>query len=133
MKYSADEVAEAKTRLLAILKPGDTVYTVLNHVSRSGARREITLWAIHDNEPLYLSGNACKVLGLSRGKRDGCMVDGGGMDMGFHLVYELSARLFREYCNGAPKGKRPAHVPHTNNGPACTYGDGGYALKQRWM
>lgn len=34
------------------------------------------------------------VLGWARGKRDGIRVSGCGMDMGFHLVYNLSLVLY---------------------------------------
>jgi hypothetical protein len=36
------EQAEAKAALLKILKPGDTVNTILRHVSRSGMMRHIS-------------------------------------------------------------------------------------------
>lgn len=34
---------EARKRLKEVLKPGDTVYTILRHVSRSGMTRHISL------------------------------------------------------------------------------------------
>lgn len=101
-KSQSNEYAEA---LRGQLKPGDIIYTILNHVSRSGMQREITLVHIVDNEPQYLSYQAAKVLDWPLGKESSIKVRGAGMDMGFHTVYSLSQALF---------------------------GDG-YALKQRWL
>lgn len=91
------------------LKPGDTIYTVVEHVSRSGMMRHIRLITLHvdshhNAEPWYLSYQAAKALDWPLGG-EGIKVVGSGMDMGFHTVYELSRALF----------------------------DDGYALKQRWL
>lgn len=100
MRVNKSDRDEALARLRAWLKPGDTVYTVLRNVSRSGMQREISMYAMLRDDatgevrPQWLDGSARHVLGLRVGKRDGLIVGGCGMDMGFHLVYELSARLF---------------------------------------
>ena len=102
---------EAKERLLDILKPGDTVFTILDNVSRSGMQRTIRLVLIKtddDGKPFTLHPNylASQLLGYRQAKRsDGLVVGGCGMDMGFHLVYSMSMALF---------------------------GDG-YALKHEWL
>ena len=83
----------AKESLLNILKPDDTVYTVLRHVSRSGMQRRIDLYTFRDNKPVYLSGYYAIMNGETP-PRDGYKVGGCGMDMGFHLVYGLSSSLF---------------------------------------
>lgn len=83
----------AKQSLLNILKKGDTVFTVLRHVSRSGMQRRIDLYTFQDSKKIYLTG----YYALMRGEetpRDGYKVGGCGMDMGFHLVHGLSYRLF---------------------------------------
>ena len=85
---------EQADKLRAILHQGDTVYTVLRHVSRSGMYRAIDLYTIRDNQPVWLSGYAAYLLEGFDKKRDACKASGCGMDMGFHLVYNLSARLF---------------------------------------
>ncbi len=106
------EKREAIERLKEWLKPGDTLITVLRHVSSSGMSRRIDLYKL-GCEPdgriskAYLSYNAAQALGWkkpSHGK-EGITIGGAGMDMGFHLVYELSSLLFRD----------------------------GYALKQEWL
>jgi hypothetical protein len=100
---------EARARLLEMLHPGDTVHTVLRHVSRSGMSRSISA-IIYDEE-----GNNYNIDYLVSRLLD-CPYDGknGGvkrgecsMDMGFDLVYNLSSRLWPD--------------------------DGGYALKQMWL
>lgn len=92
------EQQEAKANLLRYLQPGDTVYCILRHVSRSGMLRRIDLYTFKDNWPVFLSGYACNLMGWSRGKSysdpEGIRISGAGMDMGFHLVYELSGALF---------------------------------------
>lgn len=109
-----ERVAHAEAMLGKILKPGDTVYTVLRHVSTSGMQRRIDCYAIgEDRRPVYLSGYM-EAIGLGkRGKKDqGLVVKGCGMDMGFHLVNNLSMHL---YCNNG----------YTH--------DGAYALKHEWI
>jgi hypothetical protein len=83
----------AKESLLRILKEGDTVYTVLRHVSASGMSRRIDLYTFQDNKPVYLSGYYAMMQG-EEPPQNGYRVGGCGMDMGFHLVYTLSSLLY---------------------------------------
>ena len=168
-KVSKSEREEALARLHDWIKPGDTVYTILRHRSRSGMSREIGVVLLM--EPLLVDpqhgGRApvdihpnhavATVLGERLGKRDGVVVGGGGMDMGFHLVYSLSSTLYPdgfgcigERCtsNDHSNGDR-SYIPHacSLNGPhtdtikhgedsrhTCHWHrDGGYALRQRWL
>lgn len=94
MKHTAQR-DEAIQELRSLLQPGDTVYTVLRHVSRSGMSRNIDLYVFRDNEPLYLSWWAAKALGwtINQGKNEGIKVSGCGMDMGWHLVDTLARTL----------------------------------------
>ena len=101
-------------KLREILKPGDVLYTTVKHVSRSGMSRVINIHIIRDNKPEWLSYWIAKALDYKFSERyEAVIVNGCGMDMGFHLVYNLSSILF-------PDGFG------INN-------DGGYALKQEWM
>ena len=110
---------EAINRLRALLPPGATVYCVLRHVSRSGMSRRIDFYTEGGpNGPTWLSGLIATACRMRRNDREGSIVVGGcGMDMGFHLVYELGARLW------------PAGVPCTGK----IHRDGGYALRQAWL
>jgi hypothetical protein len=90
---------KAKESLLNILKEGDTVYTILRHVSASGMSRRIDLYTFKDNKPVYLSGYYAMMQG-EEPPRDGYKVGGCGMDMGFHLVYTLSSLLYKKDRGG---------------------------------
>lgn len=89
------EAEEARERLLEWIKPGDTVYCVLRHVSQSGMSRVIAPIVFRDNEPLFIGWNVARLLDFRfDSKKEGVKVGGAGMDMGFHLVYSLSSSLF---------------------------------------
>lgn len=141
-KQGRIERDEAIAQLKAIIKPGDTVYTILDHVSSSGMSRAIRVVVprvvakdsplssacVAENfrgdflHPNYSVGTA---LGLKHWKRNGhkqdaLVIGGCGMDMGFQLVYELSQTLYGGTADGTGgyqclgKGKCPSnyHVNH---------------------
>lgn len=154
-KQAQRERDEAITRLREWLKPGDTVYTIVQSVSRSGMSREIRviLPKCEDGSVRMLHPNhaVATAIGAKLGKRDGIKIGGCGMDMGFWLVYELGRALFPDgfgvegaYPNGS-KG-RPASPEMASeavrigakfrgrNGDTSGWdNDGGYALKQEWL
>ena len=135
-KKKEQERAEAIAKLREWIKPGDTVYTVLEHVSRSGMQREIRVvlmrqdpdYGIVDLHPNHAVASALR---MRQGKRDGLIVSGCGMDMGFHLVYELSHVLYPDGFDCIGKGC-PSN-DHSNREERHHHPDGGYALKQRWI
>lgn len=132
---------EARATLREFLKPGQTVYTTLKHVSRSGMQREIGVHSIEDGEVRWLSGLVARACGNRLGKRDGVIMGGCGMDMGFAIVYELSSALFREgfNCIGKSNGHASGWCPsndHSNgdrNYEPHHHQSGGYALRHRWI
>ena len=63
-----------------------------------------------DNKPVYLSGLYAQ-LREETPPKDGLVVKGCGMDMGFHVVYTLSSLLFRDTAKG----------------------DAGYCLNHAWL
>lgn len=94
------EQQEAIDHLRKILKPGDTVYAILNNVSRSGMSRRISL-AIGDGKLITnITWHAARALGEPIKNRAGYVQDSGiaisgcGMDMGFELVYQLGRVMF---------------------------------------
>lgn len=104
------EQSEAIERLREWIKPGDTVYTILRHVSSSGMSRVIQLvsFEVRDGKPspLFIGYNVAKALDYRwDNHKEGIKIGGTGMDMGFALVYELSRALF----------------------------DDGYAINHRWL
>lgn len=142
-KAEQEAKKEAAIRQLReMLKPGDTVKTILRHVSRSGMSRSISV-VVNGEDVTYL---AARAMGEKYPDRyDGITVGGCGMDMGFHLVYNLSRTLFPVYdCTGSrydtPEGAKgcPSN-DHVNSGPkrddyrVGTAHSDGYALHQRWM
>ena len=111
MRHSKQSQADAIAELKKTVHEGDTLYTVLRHVSRSGMMRHIDVFQVV-NDPQYgitfywLSRLTAKALTWGMDSREEYVrVDGCGMDMGFHLVYSLGYALF---------------------------GDG-YKLKQKWI
>ena len=155
-KQATTERDEAITRLREWIKPGDTVYTLLEHVSRSGTQREIRVLLARtaaDGRIYFIHPNHAtgKALGYRQGKRDGLIVGGCGMDMGFHLVYNLGRVLFPDgfgvegtYPNGST-GRPASRVSAARaveigtkfqgrNGDTSGWdNDGGYALRHEWL
>src|SRR3990172_2873899 len=93
-KAERQAMQDATEKLREWIKPGDTVYTILRHVSRSGMQREIGIVLLKDGTDLHPNYLVAKALGERVGKFDSVIVGGCGMDMGFHLVYNLSRALF---------------------------------------
>lgn len=115
---------EAIKNLKKLLKPYNKVYTILRHVSSTGMSRRISLVVVKKNEPLLLDYWVEEALEIKHGAWDGIKVGGTGMDMGFHLVYQLSSVLF-------PKGFRESN-PYSPTGQEWR-DDGGYALGHSWL
>lgn len=122
MKVSKTEYEESKKMLLESLKPGDTIYTQVTHVSRSGMSRRIKLHTIKDNAPYFLTYHAARVLGWPSNDA-GIRADGCGMDMCFHTVYTLGRHLF-------PNGFAVNGIGR-NGDKSGWDNDGGYALTYR--
>lgn len=114
---------QCAAKLREMLKPGQTVYTILRHVSSSGMSRRISL-AIVDSEGKLRNIDfwAANAMDDKIHKDGGIVISGCGMDMGFALVYNLGRTL---WPNGTPEpyGRR-------NGEPDSA---GGYALKHSWI
>lgn len=140
----ATRLDNARKVLEGILKPGDTVFTSVTHVARSGMSRSIRAFVMINNEPVdisYYTGVVCDF--KMDEKNGGCKIDGCGMDMGFALVYDLSRVMFRdnfecignsdEYAKRCPSNDHVNSGPERNNYAPHKHSDSGYALRQRWM
>lgn len=115
-KAQIAERDEAIAKLREWLRPGDKVYCIVRHVSRSGMQRRIDLYKSTDEGMMFLTGYAAKALGWRwDNRKGGIVVDGCGMDMCFHTVYNLSAILFPRIPGVQESAHNAAH--------------GGYALK----
>jgi len=89
------EKQQAMEFLKKVVREGSTIYTVLRHVSQNGLTRSISVYAIVDNEVVYLDWYVATVLNLKQDiKHDGIKISGVGSDLGFEIVYNLSYFLF---------------------------------------
>ena len=114
-----------RTQLLDLIVPNTTVYTVLRHTSASGMSRRISLFVIEGGSIRSIRTIdvlAADLLGYKLGDKQGIPVNGCGMDMGFHLVYNLGAALWPD---GTPE-------PHSRRNGAAN-SSGGYALRHEWL
>lgn len=126
-KKQAEDIEYAKQRINELLKPGDTIYTILRHCSKSGMTRHIDMYVVKDGENVYLSGYAATVMRDRIAKNGGIVVSGCGMDMGFSLVYNLGRYMY-------PKGFKLAKNQYGRNGDKSKHEtDGGYAFKHSWL
>lgn len=118
----------AITRLQEILPPGSTVYCIVTSVARSGMSRRMNFYTFKNGkngtpQKYFLTQLISEVLaGVSYTSKDwmahsGLRVRGCGMDMGFHVVNNLSYIL-----HGFPNEDRKA--------PGCP---AGYTLKHEWL
>lgn len=111
-----------------------TLYTVLRHKSRSGMQRKIDVIALvptgDPKDPVnkfWLSYQAAEALGWRFSRDyDAVVVDGCGMDMGFHLVYTLSSIIFKD----VPREQWPEDLPTRNGEPEDSPG---YVLQHKWI
>lgn len=128
---------DAVERLRKLLRPGMEVQCVLRSCSRSGMRRRVSLIALDPvTGPFHLDALAARALQWSRVRQypgEGVVVDGCGMDMGFHLVYSLASVVFGDYVvplRGADRGR----LTRWRNGRGeWSPKDAGYALRHRWL
>lgn len=131
-KKTKQQVAERDASIAVLLapapngyqiEPGQTIYTILRHVSRSGMQREISVVVPdHDGGIGTADFHVARAIGARVGKHSGVVMGGCGMDMGFQLVYLLGSRLWPDGTSVA-HGKRNGVLDHS----------GGYALKHRWL
>lgn len=149
------QIDEAKAQLRKWIKPGDTVHTILDHVSRSGMSRDIRVVLLKGGEALHPNYSVSIALGYTRAsKGDGIRVGGCGMDMGFHIVHSLGYALFgheaehgttkaaaklrkqiyeadKFYWHQGETGERKP--PDFTKPDRKWFGAAGYALKHRWL
>jgi hypothetical protein len=93
-----------------------TIYTKVNHVSKSGMMRIISAYVVIDGsiqEIRYLPN--CKDLKWND-KHSGWRMDGCGMDMGFALVYHIAR-----------------HYGYLALGQNSNHSDYGYSINQSWL
>lgn len=135
------EQQDAIEKLQGLLSPGDTVYTILRHVSTSGMTRHISTLLVKNNEVEDITYYVAKALGYRRHPKDGgLVVSGCGMDMGFSIVYNLSATLFKDGFNCTGKTSFTSRCPSNDHSNGDTnyskdnhHKSGGYAIRHAWL
>lgn len=98
MGISDSELAAHTLKLQYFNGKRATIYTVLRSVSASGMTRHISLIVAQGDDIYDITYLAAQALGDKVSERGGyntIKVNGCGMDMGFHLVYNLSSVLFK--------------------------------------
>lgn len=129
------EKAEYAAKLREMLPPGTTVYTILRRVSASGMMRHISLVVMTPEGPHDITGWAGLAMGQKWDRDTGALKVGGcGMDMGFHLVYNLSYTLYPQgfECAGEACRSNDHSIGDRDRSPHH-HSNGGYALPQRWL
>ena len=95
MKVTKEDVTRARDSL-SRLKAGDTVYTVLRHVSRSGMQRQLSVIVFQDGHVFHPNWSVAVLTGarLNRaGARDAIVMNGCGYNQGHEIVSNLSMAL----------------------------------------
>jgi len=85
---------QSRATLRAFFPPGSTAYTVLRHVSASGMSRRIGVLFAEGSRVRDVSHLVARALGDKLSDKGGIVVGWCGMDMGFHLVHNLSSALW---------------------------------------
>ena len=103
------------------IKPSDTLYTQLEHVTKSGMTRYIRVRQIKDDYPYDFTGLVWHWTGSTVTDTTPSRLEAVA-DMGFHLIYSLGRVLW-------PDGTPEPHGTRNGEPDSC----GGYAIKQRWL
>ncbi len=99
------------------------IYCNVNHVSKSGMSRDISFHIVKKNDIIGINFYVAKITENKRTDR-GIRVGGCGMDMGFHIVYQLGRYLYPGGDGKTIIGRNGDKEPET---------DGGYLIKHRWL
>lgn len=159
MKQTTEQREQARAKLREWLPPGNTVWTILRHVSSSGMTRDISPIIVVDGKPVDISYWVIQLGIGSQGRNGGVRLGGAGMDMGFHLVYSLSRELYSdgyECLEAFPHSETGEIIHHksircpandhfnrvnleelvTTDGEGkqvILHHDGGYAISHEWL
>jgi hypothetical protein len=129
MNAKQRDASEALAVLQTLILPGDTLYCVTTHVSRSGMMRSIKVCRVTDSkkpEIVNISWRVAKALGWGfDSDRDSVKVSGCGMNLHFHTVYCLGRLLFPQggSLDYSPRAGQERRAGETKER------DGGYLLK----
>jgi hypothetical protein len=128
--------AESLEAIRPDLPPGATIHTILRHVSASGMTRDIEPMLLTRDHGRYIGWHVGRILDLrnARTQDNSVRISGCGMDMGFHLVYELGRALYPDgYTCPGPTCHSNDHTNGDRDRTPHHHRDGGYALRQEWL
>lgn len=132
-KAQAAERDASIAYLCDVLPPGTRVYTKLISVSRSGMSRVISVHVVIDGVIVNITHHVARAIDytLTKSGPIGLKVPGCGMDMGYHVVHNLSYAL-----HGMTDKPLGAIKPHASapceTAPETPY-RAGYTLRQEWL
>jgi hypothetical protein len=89
------EINEMKQNAISLLSKTDRIYCILRSVTKSGTCRSISFHVVDNNKNiLNINYYISVIVGYKFNKaRDGLVVKGCNMDMGFHVVHTLLREL----------------------------------------
>lgn len=102
-----------RDELRDILSTHETVYGIVKHVSRSGMQRRIEFFVIESDAHGPLMRRISHLVASVRGERltdDGVVVNGAGMDMGWHEIYSCRYTLGLGEWRGEEPGEEHFHA-----------------------
>lgn len=104
--HKQQEEESARAYLLSIMNKQEkpTLYTSLKHVSSSGMSRDMKVLAVVEGDIIDVTYYVGKLDIGTLKERNGqrvIRVGGCGMDVGFHVVYTISAMLYGYQDRGA--------------------------------
>lgn len=118
-------------KLQELCPPGTMIYTSVEQVSRSGMSRHIKTFISVNNEILNITYFVARALGYRiSDKTGGLVVSGCGMDMGFHVVMNLSYAIHGHGIGYDLEGRERDEAQRK---PQADNYVSGYSLHQRWM
>ena len=119
---------EAIERLKKHCPIGTKIYSLLRHVSKSGMSRSIDFFVHEDNEPYRITYLLVDAMGMKFDpKNGGIKVTGCGMDMGYHIVNNLSYTLYGH------KGAGDLMPASWQNKPTKDNFRAGYTFTHGWL
>lgn len=89
---------DAIAKLKEMIQPGDTIYTIVKHVSKSRQSRAISFYVVDSSRNiLVIDYYMSLVLEVPFDKKNqGLKIQGDGMDMCWHTVTNLSHLIFND-------------------------------------
>ena len=94
MNLNLTEKAHAMEMLKKYCPIGTEVHCVIRSVARSGLSRRMSFFVLDGQRIQHIGGWVATVFKIKLGRDLDVRVDGGGMDMGFHMVSQLSRVLY---------------------------------------